>query len=266
VAPRRIGDLLEPEAAGEAGSMVGGMGLRVTLAYGADEAGAAVVRASAARVFGSVAALAPASRLMEVVLGMHPEEAYRIQPEALLADLSGDAAETLPAAVHRGAGFAVTALRRALAMGGERPADPRGPGLLVCRCLGVGDRQIESAVRRGAVTPEQVGDMCSAGRGCGSCRPDVALLIHEARSYRALPPSPDLPPLERIVRARIPPVLEAHGFVIRDLTVTDGSVRLGLAPPPRVPEAALCGAQALARHVLRETVGDGVLVVVEARE
>jgi bacterioferritin-associated ferredoxin len=265
VAPRRLGDLLEPEATGEAGSMVGGMGVRVTVAYRPDAFGEAVVRTSAARVFGSVAPIAPASLLMERVQGLSPEQAHEIEPAALLAELAGSAASHLPVAVSRGAAFAVAALRHALATGGERPADPHGPGVLVCRCLGVGDRQVELAVRRGAVTPEEVGDLCGAGRGCGSCRPDVACLIHETRSWRALPPAPDLPPLARIAWARVGPVLAAHGFELRDVVVTDGAVRLGLVPPLALTGTSLRGAEAIARHVLRESVCERIGVQAEAR-
>ncbi|MHC5010452.1 MAG: (2Fe-2S)-binding protein [Planctomycetota bacterium] len=260
VAPRHLGDVPDAEAAGEKGSMVGGMGVRITLAYRAGPWGDPEVGSAAARVFGSAAPIAPASRLMERIHGLSPEEALAIRVEDLLEDLAGAHGDRLPAPVHKGATFLVEALHGALGAPDERPSDPTGPGILVCRCIGVGDRPIREAIRRGAWTPEAVADLCRAGTGCRSCRPDVLALIHEERTQPGAAPPADLDPVLRIVHSRVRRLLGAHGVGLRDASVTEDLVRLRLAPIHGEASLSPRGAQELARHLLRETVWDGIRV------
>jgi assimilatory nitrate reductase catalytic subunit len=58
-------------------------------------------------------------------------------------------------------------------------------GALVCSCMGVGRNPILSFAARNPLA--SLGEVCGAtgaGTGCGSCRPEVAKAIQEARSYR----------------------------------------------------------------------------------
>jgi bacterioferritin-associated ferredoxin len=260
VAPRHARDLKDAHAAGEMGSMVGGMGVRVTVSFREGPDGTPVVDAAAARVLGSAAPLAPASWLMERVRGLAPETALAIRACDVLAGLVGEGPGVLPPAVSKGAEFVVAAMQAALGAPGLRPADLRGPGLLVCRCLGVGDRTIRQAIRDGATTPEEVGERCRASHGCRSCRPDLLALIHEERRAARAVPAPDRHPVERIALARAGPLLAASGVPLRDAAVTNGAVSLSLGPPE--PDASLSprGAQEVARHVLRDTVCERIQV------
>jgi bacterioferritin-associated ferredoxin/NifU-like protein involved in Fe-S cluster formation len=262
VEPRHQRDLPDSQAAGERGSMVGGMGVRVTLTYREGPEGTPVLRDAGARVFGSAAPLAPASALMELVRGLAPEQALAIGVEGVLACLGARRPDVLPPAVSRGTEFVLHALRAALGGPGERPADPRGPGILVCRCLGVGDRQIRAAIRHGARTPEEIGAEVRASTGCRSCRPDLLVLLYEER--RAVPPPPprDRHPVERIALARVGPLLAAYGVALHDASVTGETVvlRLGAVAPGAAVSPR--GAQEVARHLLRETVWEGVRVAV----
>jgi bacterioferritin-associated ferredoxin len=264
VAPRGLGDLPGAQATGHMGSMVGGMGVRVSLVWRGGRRGEARIGAIAVRVVGSAAPIAPASWLAGHVGGMTPEEAGAIRPADLLAGLAGSHACRLPAAVHKGATFVVDALRSALGAGDARPADPCGPGLLVCRCLGVGDREIRCAVASGARTPDQVADACGAGLGCRSCRPDVRVLLHEETSAPRPAPPEDLPPVARVVWARVAPVLEAQDQRLRDVEVTGSAVGLRLERVAASPSISPRGAQEIARHLLRETVWEEIGVEVLA--
>src|SRR5262245_29887646 len=148
VAPRHVGDVPDAEAAGEYGSMVGELGVRVTLSFRDAGRGKAVIGRAAARTFGSLAPVAPASVLTGMLVGLTPAEAEGIGPVRLLRALSEGATngDGLPPQVARGAEFVVEAMRRALGTDGRAPSDPCGAGILVCRCLGVGDRKIRCAI------------------------------------------------------------------------------------------------------------------------
>jgi assimilatory nitrate reductase catalytic subunit len=67
----------------------------------------------------------------------------------------------------------------AQALAGCAPAGVVDAGPIVCACMNVGLHSICSAIERGqATTVEALGTMLGAGTSCGSCRPELAALIH----------------------------------------------------------------------------------------
>jgi len=265
VAPRGIGDVEDAHAVGEVGSMVGGLGVRISLHYGAGEDGTSRITAAAGRAFGSAAPLAAISWLTTALQGATWDDACGYTHEQVLAALCEHNGRVLPEAVARGTEFAVRALRRALGVAARgKPADPAGRGILVCRCLGVGDRAIRRAIRAGARDPEAIGESTSACTGCRSCRPDLLALIAEETLAPAPVPAPALHPAAQIALARVGPILRGLGLPLEDASVRDGTVHVRLGP--RAPGACISaiGAIAVSRHVLREIVADDVRVEQDA--
>lgn len=73
--------------------------------------------------------------------------------------------------------------RAGLALG--RPVDAQGEqqdaGPTVCACFSVGRNTLLAAIReQGLATVEAVGAALSAGSNCGSCQPEIRLLLEEA--------------------------------------------------------------------------------------
>jgi bacterioferritin-associated ferredoxin len=265
--PRGVGDVTLAQAAGEVGSMVGGGGVRVTIAW-REDGRRAVLSEVMARTFGSHALVAPASALVTTASGLVYEDAALLEPVAIERLLRGDDpdAPPLPANVQRACEPVVQAFMRALGVvSAGRPADPLGVGILVCRCLGVGDRQVRQSIREGARTPEQVGARCRAGTGCRSCRPDLWCLLDEELLPPTEAPGEARHPVARIVWARAGRELRCLGLRLTDVEVvdapgTEGVVEIGLEATRERPETLELGAVAIVRHVLRETVGPHVLV------
>ncbi len=54
---------------------------------------------------------------------------------------------------------------------------PPRPPMIVCHCTGFTDRDVRELARRGARTCEEIASRCSAGAGCGGCRPLLAELL-----------------------------------------------------------------------------------------
>ncbi len=52
-------------------------------------------------------------------------------------------------------------------------------GPIVCSCFGVGRNTLVEAIRAGATTPEALGERLQAGTNCGSCVPELRVLIDE---------------------------------------------------------------------------------------
>ncbi len=60
---------------------------------------------------------------------------------------------------------------------GRPPGPVVDPGLMICACLKVGTRAINTAITAGARSVEAVGTATGAGTNCGSCRPELARMI-----------------------------------------------------------------------------------------
>jgi len=261
-APRRQGDLEPADAAGEVGSVVGGLGVRVTLRFSKDPASPRRIASVRWRSLGSLAATGPAEVLAEVAVGCDEAGARAIGAADLLGPLGPD----LPPAVVRAADRVVEAL--ALALGGGRAAaSVMSPGMLVCRCLSVGDRAIRRAIRQGAEDIESIGIACAAGQGCHTCWPDLRELLDDER-VRARPPvgplGPRLPrstdPLLAAVDAIVRPLWRAQGVTLGRVERGGDGVRLEILWVASGALASEIGAIALARHALRQTIAEGLRV------
>ncbi|MBN9090251.1 MAG: molybdopterin-dependent oxidoreductase [Reyranella sp.] len=71
--------------------------------------------------------------------------------------------------------------RNAVLRGGD--AEDRGGEM--CACFGVSCHDIEGAIAEGAGSLEAIGEMTRAGTNCGSCRPEIRLLLRAHRAKRA---------------------------------------------------------------------------------
>ena len=61
--------------------------------------------------------------------------------------------------------------------------------MIVCLCKAVSDREIRTAIRRGAGTVREVRQACGAGAVCGSCVCDLRdLLDRERTGHDQAPP------------------------------------------------------------------------------
>ncbi len=260
-APKQQGDLEPADAGGEVGSVVGGLGVRVTLRYTKDPTPPRRIAALRWRSLGSRAATAPGEVLAELAVGRDVQDAATLAP----ADLLGPLGRNLPPAVVRAADRLLEAFGHAL-RGEGAAASVRSPGLLVCRCLSVGDRTIRRAIREGAEVVEALGIACAAGQGCHSCWPDLRELLdevlHRGVSPMGLRPGhPTFPdPLLAAIDAVVRPTWRAQGVTLGRVSRAGDVIRLEVAALERDALASEIGAIALARHVLRETISEGLRV------
>ena len=264
-APTGLGDLVPADLAGEVGSVVGGGGVRVMVRL--DRAGR--VAATSFRSLGSAAAHGPGSVWVERARGATLDELGRLRPRDLVGPLG-----PVPRAVVRAAERLVDAVDGALA-DGAAAARTDAPGLLTCRCLGVGDREIRRAIARGATTVPMIGLDCAAGTGCHSCWPDLRALLHEEHPPAPGPRVPAPEPgaarsattaVTRTIRALIGPLWQAQGVTLGDVGWNGSeagghTVRLAIASSAPDAMASPIGAVALAQHALRETMDESVRVV-----
>ncbi|MEM7469077.1 MAG: molybdopterin-dependent oxidoreductase, partial [Pseudomonadota bacterium] len=66
----------------------------------------------------------------------------------------------------------------AILFSGIEPGAESDDGTTICSCMSIGRAKIERAIRRGATTTAEVGEVTLAGTNCGSCRMEIQYLIN----------------------------------------------------------------------------------------
>jgi assimilatory nitrate reductase catalytic subunit len=86
-----------------------------------------------------------------------------------------------PVAVSREHLASLLGTEAATVLAGRPGADMPDAGPIVCSCFSVGVNTILSAIEtKGLVSVEQIGAALSAGTNCGSCKPELAMLLSRA--------------------------------------------------------------------------------------
>jgi len=128
------------------------------------------------KTYGCASAIASTSMLSETIKGMKIEDAYKIKPEDLVAKLGG-----LPSFKIHCSVLGDKALRAAiddyLAKTG-RPELFIEETVVICNCLGITDKDIETAVQNGVKTWEQLQQATKIGTVCGGCKEKAVELLH----------------------------------------------------------------------------------------
>ena len=128
------------------------------------------------KTYGCASAIASTSMLSEIIKGMKIEDAYKIKPEDLVTKLGG-----LPSFKIHCSVLGDKALRAAI---DDYLVKTGRPGLLkeetavICHCLGITDKDIETAFKNGAHGWDQLQQATKIGTVCGSCRKKAEELLH----------------------------------------------------------------------------------------
>ncbi len=175
--PRNVGEMENPDAVGEIGSLACGDALKLMLKIDEDER---IVDAKF-QTFGCASAIASASALTELIKGKSVSEAANITNRDIVEYLEGMPREKMHCSV-----MGREALEAAIADYRGEGARLEEEGKVVCTCFGVAQKEIERVVREnGLTTVEEVTNYTKAGGGCGSCRPEIQGIINHIRGQVA---------------------------------------------------------------------------------
>jgi nitrogen fixation NifU-like protein len=114
--------------------------------------------------------------LSETIKGMKLEDAYKIRPEDLVAKLGG-----LPSFKVHCSVLGDKALRAAIddyLTKTGRPGIYTEKTVVICHCLNITDKDIETAFLNGARNWEQLQQATKIGTVCGGCKEKAAELLH----------------------------------------------------------------------------------------
>ena len=128
------------------------------------------------KTYGCANAIASTSMLSEIITGMRIADAYKIKPEDLVAKLGG-----LPSFKIHCSVLGDKALRAAI----DDYLSKTGRGglfveenIVICHCLGITDKDIETAFLNGARNWDQLQQATKIGTVCGGCRQKAEELLH----------------------------------------------------------------------------------------
>lgn len=178
--PKNVGEIDNPDAVGEVGSLSCGDSMKLTLRI---ENG--IIKEAKFLTFGCGSAVASASILTELIIGKTVEEAKKVTNHDIVEALGGlpdekmhcsvMGQEALEAAFKNYEGVEDTELDK---------SDP-----IICKCFGVRESTIREVVRENNLSStEEVTNYCKAGGGCGMCDREIIRIISEERNMEPVRP------------------------------------------------------------------------------
>lgn len=174
--PLNVGEVIEPNATGETGSLVCGAAIRLTLRF---DAASQVITEAKFKATGCGYLIATASVLTETLKELTIKEAS-ILP-TLLEDVFTEHLGKLPSEKQHCAMLCRDALGAAITLfRTSSQTEWTGDDALICTCFGVSETTIEQAIESASLrTVEQVTGACNAGGGCGSCQPLIEDILDD---------------------------------------------------------------------------------------
>ncbi len=218
--PKNVGEIENPDAVGEVGSMICGDALKLTLRI--DKETGRIIDAKF-QTFGCASAIASSSVLTELIKGKTVDEAIKITNRDIAEYLGGLPKEKMHCSV-----MGREALEAAIVnyMGERRP--PEAKEKLICQCFEVTEEKIRRvAIENHLTTVEEITNYTKAGGGCGSCIPQIEEILKDIWAIKI----PEMPKVKKrltnlqkialiqdIIEKEIRPRLQADGG---DLEVID---------------------------------------------
>jgi NifU-like protein len=263
--PKNVGEIKNPDAVGEVGSIVCGDALKLTLDI--DKETNKIIDAKF-QTFGCASAIASSTALTELIKGKTLDEALNVTNKDIAEYLGGLPREKMHCSV-----MGYEALEAAVAnYRGGKPAEVEG-GEIVCQCFGVTDRKIKRVVKENNLhTVEDVTNFTKAGGGCESCVPDIEEILKDVwaekvvedvvKPKKKLTNIQKIAMIQEITEREIRPLLQADGGDVELIDVDGNKVTLSL----RGTCTGCLMSEVTVRNIekkLRELVSEDLVVEIE---
>lgn len=259
--PKNVGEIENPDAVGEVGSIICGDALKLYLKV--DKETGKIVDAKF-QTFGCASAIASSSALTEMIRGKTLEDALKVTNQDIAEYLGGLPDQKMHCSV-----MGREALEAAIAnFKGETPA-VHEEEKVVCKCFNVSEDKIRRvAMENHLTTVDEVTNFTKAGGGCGECVPNIEAILRELWALKP-PEKPARPKrltnlhkialIQEVIEKEIRPGLQADNGDI-ELIDIDGSrvfVALrGMCTGCPTSDVTVRGIQ----EKLRELVSEDILV------
>jgi NifU-like protein len=257
--PKNIGEVENPDAVGDVGSIVCGDALRLTLKI--DKYTQRIVDARF-QTFGCASAIASSSALTELIKGKTVDEALQISNQDIAEFLGGLPKEKMHCSV-----LGRDALEAAIANYRGLPKIIEEEGKLVCQCFNVSEEKIRKiAIENHLTTVDEVTDYTKAGGGCSECREEIEAILRDIWSLKA-PEKPAKPKkltnlqkialIQEIIEREIRPGLQSDGGDIELIDIDGNKVFValrGMCTGCLMSNVTIDGIQNKLRELVREEI------------
>src|SRR5208337_549127 len=212
--PKNVGEIENPDAVGEVGSILCGDALKLTLRV--DKTTGRIVDAKF-QTFGCASAIASSSVLTELIKGRTVDDALKITNQDIAQYLGGLPKEKMHCSV-----MGREALEAAIANYRGDKKQVAVEGKIVCKCFEVTEEKIRKvALENRLTTVEEITDFTKAGGGCGSCVSDIEAILKDLWSSPNVLETPRQPKpmtnlrkialIQEVLEQEIRPGLQADG-------------------------------------------------------
>lgn len=259
--PKNVGEIENPDAVGEVGSIICGDALKLFLKV--DKETGRIVDAKF-QTFGCASAIASSSALTEIIKGKTVDEALKVTNQDLADYLGGLPEQKMHCSV-----MGREALEAAVAnYKGEAPP-VHEEEKLVCKCFNVSEEKIRKvAMENHLTTADEITNYTKAGGGCGECVPVIEGILRDLWTLKP-PEKPARPKkltnlhkialIQEIIENEIRPALQADNGDIELIDIDGNRVFValrGMCTGCPTSEVTLKGVQ----EKLRELVGEEIVV------
>lgn len=229
--PKNVGEIENPDAVGETGSILCGDALKLYLKI--DKETGKILDAKF-QTFGCASAIASSSALTELIKGRTVDEALKISNQDIAEFLGGLPEQKMHCSV-----MGREALEEAIAnyRGEKKPAQIKEK--IICKCFEVSEEKIRRvAIENHLTTVEDVTNYTKAGGGCGACIPSIEAILKEIWHVAALPEKPapgkkltnlqKIALIQDVLEKEIRPRLQADGGDLELIDVIGNKVIVAL--------------------------------------
>jgi NifU-like protein len=229
--PKNVGEIKNPDAVGDVGSIICGDALRLTLKI---DGKSNKITDAKFQTFGCASAIASSSALTELIKGKTIDEALTISNQDIADYLGGLPKEKMHCSV-----MGREALEAAIANFRGEKKPPETEERIICECFEVSEEKIRKvAIENHLTTVEDITDYTKAGGGCGSCIPAIEAILKDIWSVKPIPEKPSAPKkltnlqkialIQDVIEKEIRPRLQADGGDLELIDIDGSKVIIGL--------------------------------------
>ncbi len=226
--PKNVGEIENPDAVGEVGSIVCGDALKLTLRV---EKGTEKITDAKFKTFGCASAIASSSALTEMVKGKKLDAAAKITNQEIADFLGGLPGEKMHCSV-----MGMEALEAAIKNYRGGKAEKVIVGVaekVVCKCFSVTESHIIKAIKLNNLkTVDEVTNFTKAGGACGQCKGEIEKILKdywaeaEHKKFASMTVVEKIKMIEKVLSEEINPKLKADGGWMELVDVQGQKIKL----------------------------------------
>lgn len=263
--PKNVGEIENPDAVGEVGSIVCGDALRLTLKI---DPKTHVILDAKFKTFGCASAIASSSALTEMIIGKTIEEAAKITNQDIADFLGGLPEEKMHCSV-----MGMEALEAAIENYYTKKGIKRIVGQqdrIVCKCFSVSEKTIIKAIELNNLKRiEEITHFTKAGGGCGKCKGEIEKIlkdfwaVKEKIDFSKMTNVEKVKIVEKILNDDVNPYLKEDGGFVELVDVEGNKIKLRfLGACSHCPSLGETFSSVVEKKIKEKITGDIIIEVI----